>query len=77
MIAAMPAVRSSTGMPVTVRCSEELAQRLGLIPLHKLAHPWEPSRLVFWVMGSRPFPLFEKTFLWPAQPGLGAGLEDC
>lgn len=68
----MQAVRASTGQAVIVRCSEPLAQRLGMI---RIAAPaaalLERHRLVLVVTASRPYPLLSRTYLWPweGDPG--------
>ncbi|HEX8836777.1 MAG TPA: hypothetical protein VF748_07570 [Candidatus Acidoferrum sp.] len=69
----MPAVRSSNGEPVVLRCPAALAYRLEMIPaLDASRQALEGHQLVFVVACDRPSPLFPKTFLWPAQPGLEA-----
>src|SRR5215831_3612131 len=70
---AMPAVRSSTGEPVILHCSEVIAQRLGAYPITG----WGPGALdgpglVFLTKCRRPYPLLNRSYWWPAVPGLGA-----
>jgi|SRR5215472_1291289 len=67
---AMPAVRDSTGLPLVVRCSEPLAERLGMVSVLKAGQgAWEPSGSVFLVQCSRPYPLLAKSYWWPLQAG--------
>lgn len=66
----MPVVRLSTGLPVRVFCSEELARRLGMTELTAWG-PGEGQGLAIMVTCKRPFPLLSQAYLWPAQPSLG------
>src|SRR5215471_11683087 len=73
---AMPAVRDSTGLPLVVRCSEPLAERLGMVPALKARRGlWEAPGLVFWVRCVRPYPLFPASYWWPLEAGAAMVLE--
>jgi len=71
----MPFAKTSTGEPLYITCSYELARRLGMVPWGDArGRQLEASRLVIRVKACLPHSGEEIAYLWPWERGLGVTL---